>query len=125
MSETRPATYERAAHWAVRGIVLAYFVAFIAWNFDAPGVPLKLWFGGEPSPRPAVFVVAASFVVGFLLAAFLAWVGWLARAAELRRSRRRVTELESELSRLRNLPIEEDLVAPPAPEAPDLESAGQ
>ena len=63
------------------------------------------------------------FLTGFVVTALLTAVAALRRSADVRALRRRLTVLEGELARLRNLPLEEDLHSPPEPEAVGAEQA--
>jgi uncharacterized integral membrane protein len=87
-------------------------VGFVYLNGGAGKVALSFWPGWEPRALPVVLVVFGGFLAGFLTAVVLATVTVLRRGAEHRALRRRISSLEQELQRLRNLPIEEDLHAP-------------
>jgi len=96
-------------------------VGFVYLNGGAGRVPLSLWPGVEARPLPVVLVVFGGFLAGFLTAVLLATVTVLRRGSEQRALRRRIASLETELQRLRNLPIEEDLHAPPEAEPGEIE----
>jgi uncharacterized membrane protein YciS (DUF1049 family) len=54
---------------------------------------------------PLPVVMAFAFGVGFLLAILIFAPSWLKRAVERRRERRFITNLEGELTDLRNMPV--------------------
>jgi hypothetical protein len=99
--------------WAA---LTTYAVSFALMNEGAGDVDLKFWFGGGSEPRKAVVTVLVAFLAGFIVTAVLTGISALRRSGDERALRRRIASLEQELSRLRNLPIEEDLHAPPEPE---------
>ena len=123
MERSEGGSVHRWGERIVRYAVLAYGIAFVYWNADSESVPLVFWPSVQAGSVPVVLVVAGSFLAGFVVAALLTAFSVVRRAGELRRSRRRITELEQELARMRNLPIDDDLHAPPASEALDAEQA--
>ncbi|MEM7249026.1 MAG: LapA family protein [Acidobacteriota bacterium] len=110
-AESTTDAVRRGLELAILFVVASYFALFLYWNSNAASVSLSPWHGLEVS-LPAVLVVAIGFLVGFAVAALLATVGSLARSGEIRAARRRAADLEAELSRLRNLPLDEDLHRP-------------
>jgi len=72
-----------------------------------PMIPTSLH---DPVPlleyeTPLAAVMAVAFVLGFLLAALFFAPSWLKRAWERRQEHRFITNLEGELSDLRNMPV--------------------
>ena len=114
---------QQLANLLIWAVVATYAVSFVWLNRDSGEVGLTFWWGVEPRPRPAVLVVLAGFLGGLLVTAALTLVGALRRVTDQRALRRRIAGLEAELQRLRNLPLEEDLHAPPEPE-PEAEPQG-
>lgn len=116
MKETRRDRLQGPAALLAWAAVTTFAVGFVYLNGEAGSVSLKLWPGLDARPLPVVLVVFGGFLAGFLTAVVLATVTVLKRGAEHRAQRRRIVTLEQELQRLRNLPIEEDLHAPPEAE---------
>lgn len=101
----------------VFGALLAYF---LTWAFPQRDVTVTLnpWLLGsrEPLPVPVYVPVALACLLGALAVWAIERVESLRQRLELRRRRQRITSLEAEVTRLRNLPLEEDLAAPPTQE---------
>jgi uncharacterized integral membrane protein len=94
-------------------IVVIATVLFLFFNMKAGSVRLHLWPDGEGAEFPVVLVIGTAFILGFLASLPLMLVGLVRRTAEQRHLRRRTEELEREVSRLRNLPLDGDLHALP------------
>jgi len=72
---------------------------------------------------PLYAVMAAAFVVGFVLAVLLFIPFWLRRSVERGRERRFIRGLEGELTDLRNLPVDHPAPLEDEPDAPREPSA--
>ena len=120
-----PEALQKLANILVWALVAVYAVGFVWLNWKSGEVALTFWWGREPQPRPAVLMILIGFLCGLLVTYLLSTIGGLRRGAEQRALQRRISGLEAELKRLRNLPIEEDLHAPPAAEPePAADEAG-
>jgi uncharacterized integral membrane protein len=86
----------RFVYWAAVGIAAAICAAFAVSN--RLSVSLDLW----PLPfvvaQPLYLLVFAALLTGFVIGAITAWIGGRRRRRELRRGRRRIAALESELA---------------------------
>jgi hypothetical protein len=105
--------------WILFAALVAYFASLAIANLDQR-VALRPWpwSRGEPVEAPAFVVLAIAFAVGWLSVWVIERLDALQRGIELRRCRRRIASLESEIARLRNLPLDEDLGAPPLGSGP-------
>ena len=105
---------KRAVQWILFAALVAYFASLAIANLDQR-VALRPWpwSQGEPVEMPAFVALAIAFAVGWLSVWVIERLDALQRAVELRRCQRRVAALEDEVARLRNLPLDEDLGAPP------------
>jgi lipopolysaccharide assembly protein A len=86
----------RIAYWVVVPVVGAVCVAFAISN--RAGVTLALWPLPFAVALPLYLLVFAALVVGFAVGAVAAWLGGRHKRRRLRRCRRRVAALESELA---------------------------
>lgn len=123
MSPSGPSRLQSLSTWFIWAGLTSCAVLFAWLNAGAGEAMLRFWPGLDPHPFPLVLVVFGSFLSGFLLTAVLMSVSSLRGGADQRALRRRITGLEQELQRLRNLPIEEDLHAPPESEPGESETA--
>ncbi len=105
----------RNLFYVLVGAVLAIFIYF---NFDQR-VVIYLTRGWHTREIPLALALFGAMLIGFLVAAILAVADQLRLRSRLRQMRRSVERLESELSGLRKLPLEESLPAPRLREAPD------
>jgi uncharacterized integral membrane protein len=90
----------RIVYWLWVPIVAVACGTFAISN--RPAVPLALW----PLPfvvdLPLYLVVFGALLIGFAAGAVAAWIGGRHRRRNLRRSRRRIGALESELAAARS-----------------------
>ena len=105
----------RNLFYVLIGAVLAIFIYF---NFDQR-VVIYLTRGWHTREIPLALALFGAMLIGFLVAAVLAVADQLRLRSRLRQMRRSVERLESELSGLRKLPLEESLPAPRPREEPE------
>ena len=95
--------------WVFRLVLLLLVVVglgyILAANMDQT-VDLE-FFGYEYLDTPLIYVVAACFVIGFLVALFVMGMREWRHRREIARLRRRNRELDRELADLRTLPLQE------------------
>jgi uncharacterized integral membrane protein len=105
----------RNLFYVLLGAVLAIFIYF---NFDQR-VVVYLTRGWHTREIPLALALFGAMLAGFLVATILAAADQVRLRSRLRTMRRSVERLESELSGLRKLPLEESLPAPRSREEPD------
>ena len=71
-------------------------------------VVIKYYFGLDWGPVPVSLVIIVVFLIGILIGGLVASLPLLARQREVRRIRRRMAEMEEELTRLRKLPLRDE-----------------
>src|SRR4051794_14068416 len=85
----------RVLYWIVLALVALTLALFAASNREA--ISLGFWPFGLALELPIYLAILLSFFTGLLCGAVAAWVGGRHWRSEARRTRRRVTALESEL----------------------------
>jgi len=90
-------------------LFVVVFVLGVSFALKNPQeVAIQYYFGLEWGPLPVSLIVIVVFLVGILVGGLVACLPILARQRELRRVRRRMAEMEEELSRLRRLPLRDE-----------------
>lgn len=98
-------------------VVIVAVVAFAVWN---PGQQLNVKILTKTYERvPFVYTMFIAFVAGIVFTLIFGFLYYFEMALSLRRARKEKRQLETELTTLRNLPVEEDAVEPPAMEDRD------
>ena len=88
---------------------LVVFLVGVSFALRNPAeVTIQYYFGLEWGPFPLSLVIIVVFLVGVLLGGVVASLAVLARRRETRRVRRRMEEMEQELTRLRKLPLKDE-----------------
>ncbi|MGA1861661.1 LapA family protein [Deferribacter thermophilus] len=91
----------------IKTLIIAIIVLFAAFNMQP--VDIKYFFNKPPIQVPLFVVILASFILGILITAFIAFVEKLKTNREISKLRKEKKELESEIVRLKNLPLTKEL----------------
>jgi len=91
----------------IKTLIIAIIVLFAAFNMQS--VDIKYFFNKPPIQVPLFVVILASFILGILITAFIAFVEKLKTNREISKLRKEKKELESEIVRLKNLPLTKEL----------------
>ncbi|MEF8792713.1 LapA family protein [Thiohalorhabdus sp.] len=90
-------------------LFLLVFLIGVSFALQNPQeVAIKYYFGLEWGPFPVSLIIIGVFLVGAIVGGVVASLPLLARYRENRRLRRRMEEMEQELSRLRKLPLKDE-----------------
>ncbi len=88
---------------------LVVFLLGVSFALRNPSkVTIEYYFGLEWGPFPLSLVIIVVFLLGVLLGGVVASLPVLARRQETRRIRRRMEDMEQELTRLRKLPLKDE-----------------
>jgi len=97
--------------WAVRAILIIAFVvcivAFAFYNSEAHQKVFVNLIWMQRSDVPLITVVFWSFLTGVVVSFVVFVTGYIKQSVQLRTGRKRIRALESEVTVLRNRPIEE------------------
>jgi len=97
--------------------ILLGLVAFAVWN---PGQQLNVKILNHEYERiPFVYTVFLAFLAGVVLTLIFGFLYYFDMALAVRRARKEKKMLEAELTALRNLPVEEDILEPSETERRD------
>ncbi|HKJ71128.1 MAG TPA: LapA family protein [Gammaproteobacteria bacterium] len=90
-------------------LFLLVFLIGVSFALKNPqGVAIQYYFGLEWGPFPVSLVIIVVFLFGVLAGGVVASLPLLVRYREARRLRRRMEEMEQELTRLRKLPLKDE-----------------
>ena len=90
-------------------LFLLVFLIGVSFALQNPQeVAIKYYFGLEWGPFPVSLVIIVVFLLGVLAGGLVASLPMLVRHRESRRIRRRMEEMEQELTRLRKLPLKDE-----------------
>jgi len=87
-------------------VILCIIVIFGAFNMQIIGI--KYFFGKAPIEIPLFVVMIISFLIGMFITYILFITDRMRLKKELNRVKKSLKEKDSELLRLRNLPLEEE-----------------
>jgi uncharacterized integral membrane protein len=87
-------------------VILCVIVIFGAFNMQT--VAIKYFFGRPPVELPLFVVMILSFLIGMFITYILFVADIMRLKKELNRIKKSLKEKDSELLRLRNLPLEEE-----------------
>ncbi|MBN1464797.1 LapA family protein [candidate division KSB1 bacterium] len=103
--------------WIVIVLVVIFLIGFAMQNADV-NVPLRFLKWETVNDMPLWLIMYLSFVAGMIFWLAISIYQVISLKNESRRWRKRIKQLESELNRLRNVSVEDSVVADPAsPEA--------
>lgn len=91
----------------IKTLIIAVIALFAAFNMQL--VDIKYFFNQPPIQVPLFVVILASFILGILITAFIAFVEKMKTGREINRLKKEKKELENEIARLKNLPLTKEL----------------
>lgn len=90
-------------------LFLLVFLVGVSFALKNPqDVVIQYYFGLEWGPFPVSLIIIVVFLLGVLAGGLVASFPLLGRHQETRRIRRRMEEMEQELTRLRKLPLKDE-----------------
>jgi uncharacterized integral membrane protein len=89
----------------VIGAMVGMAVLIFAYENQEP-VTLRYLLTWQLEPIPLFAVIMTSVGIGFVIASLFGWAAYLRGRKIIRQQRRTIAELQSELQRLRTLPLE-------------------
>jgi uncharacterized integral membrane protein len=114
MSRGSGAWIQGALEYAFYAVAVLYFWLFATWNWTEKST-LTLWFDRTSRDVPVVLPVILAFAAGIVMQWLVSALGTLRRVAEIRRARREIVTLRSEITGLRNAALSAPIASAAAP----------